>query len=131
MVHKIGNVKDVENIPISDKITKEVLLKYANILSCEYGSDRDIDLDYGGYIIYAPSGTSIADVNKIFNYEEYKPEFIDYLQEASQPIYVAVYVTNCDYGVVVVMSESDAPEKFKNFVDCSNEIKIEEDNNDN
>ena len=131
MVYKIGNVKDVENIPISDKITKEVLLKYADILTCEYGYDRDIDYEYGGYIIYAPSGTNIAEVKKIFNYKEYEPEFIDYLPEANQPIYVAVYVTSCEYGVVIVMSESDAPEEFKNFVNCSNEAKTEEDSNDN
>ena len=50
MVYKIGNVSDLAKIPIACNKAKEILYHFARVLTTEYGEDRNIDTDDGGYI---------------------------------------------------------------------------------
>ena len=105
MVYKIGNVEDVLAIPSIDEVAKVKLLEYANILSSEYGAHRDVDKNLGGYILYATEGTDAEEVKDIFDYSAKIPEYVDIYGN----ICTAVYILSSDYGVVIVMSLSDAP----------------------
>ena len=58
MLYKIGNPEDIVNIPNIGETETKVITKFARILSEMYGSDRDIDNDYGGYILFATKGTN-------------------------------------------------------------------------
>ena len=107
MVYKIGNMEDVKNIPsISDAETK-VIIKFARILSEMYGSDRDIDNDYGGYILFAPKGTNHKEIKSVFNYEE---NLLEYAELHKGDVCAAVYITSTEYGVVLIMSMDDVPD---------------------
>ena len=106
MVYKIGNMEDVKNISsVSDAETK-VITKFARILSEMYGSDRDIDNDYGGYILFATKGTNHEEIKAVFNYEE---NLLEYAELHKGDICAAVYITSTEYGVVLIMSMDDAP----------------------
>ena len=50
MVYKIGNVSDLAKIPIASDKTKQILYHFAKVLTTEYGGDRKVDTDDGGYI---------------------------------------------------------------------------------
>jgi hypothetical protein len=105
MVYKVGNIKDVLSIPMLDENAKIKLLEYASILSTEYGADRDLDKSLGGYILYAIKGTDPKEIKAFFDYTDKTPEYVDIYEN----ILTAVYVLSSDYGVVIVMSLSDAP----------------------
>lgn len=112
MIHKIGNVKDLNSIPDIDQNARKIILEFANVLTQEYGEDRDIDKDYGGYVLYAEPGTSIDEINAVFSCEDYPIEFCE--RSFTTPyIYTILYLTSCEYGVVIVMYEEDAPDEFK------------------
>ncbi len=112
MIHKIGSVKDLNSIPNIDKEARKIIFEFANVLTQEYGEDRDIDKDYGGYVLYAEPGTSIDEVKAKFDYTKHPLEFIE--RSFTTPyIYTILYLTSCEYGVVVVMHEEDAPDEFK------------------
>ena len=55
MVYKLGNLKDLESLPPMDKITYGVLWEFTSVLTNEYGENRDIDNDDGGFVLYARS----------------------------------------------------------------------------
>ena len=106
MVYKIGNVSDLARIPISSDKAKEILYHFARVLTTEYGEDRNIDTDDGGYILYALPGTDVKEIKDRFDYTQ---NILEY-GEAFEDICYAVYILAQDYGVVIVMSTVDSPE---------------------
>jgi len=105
MVYKIGSIADLESISITDDDTKKILRHYARILTNEYGADRNVDKDDGGYILYATPGIKADELKKLFDYTQNIAEFVDVQDEVCS----AVYILSSDYGVVIVMSLADAP----------------------
>lgn len=51
MVYKLGNLKDLKSLPAMDKVTYGTLFELVSVLSYEYGEDRNIDNDDGGYVL--------------------------------------------------------------------------------
>ncbi len=107
MIYKIGNVKGMNDIPALSDNSKSAISKFTNILSAEYGENRDIDHDYGGYVLYATPGTTIDDIKKHFNYEEF---ILEYAELFGNDICAAIYLTSTEYAVVLIMSVDDAPD---------------------
>ena len=108
MVYKIGNVSDLAKIPIVSDKAKEILYHFARVLTTEYGKDRNIDTDDGGYILYALPGTDVKEIKDRFDYSQNTLEY----GEALEDVCYAVYIITADYGVVIVMSTADAPEEI-------------------
>ena len=113
MVYKIGNTEDVKRLSSISDEERKVLTKFARILSEMYGSDRDIDKDYGGYVIFAPKGTNPEEIKNIFNYEE---NLLEYAELHKGDVCAAVYITSTEFGVVLIMSMDDAPDVIRNAI---------------
>lgn len=114
MVYKLGNVADLGLLPPIDTATKDVILEYLNILDGEYGEMRDVDNGYGGYVLYCTPGTNIAEVEAVFDMSSHVIEFIEHTYEATPPICTIVYITSCEYGVVLIMATEDLPKEITN-----------------
>lgn len=124
MIYKIGNVKDVDTVPYLTEEVKKILFEKANILTTEYGEDRDIDRDYGGYILYITKGTSVDAIKMIFDFSEYPLEFADTYEP---DICVILYLPSTEYAVVLVMSIEDVPDDIRKYIKKNiYEIRIEE-----
>ena len=109
MVYKLGNVKDLAAIPSIEDDTYKALYKYLNILESEYGKDRDLDKDDGGYVLYAPKGTNVEEIKAYFDYTKNAIEYVN----RSVDICCAFYLLNNDFSVVIIMSIADAPDEIK------------------
>ena len=109
MVYKLGNIADMSKLPsVDEKITK-VILDNLNILEENYGKDRDINEDDGGYILYAEPKTMVNEVLSYFDYEEYLPEFV--LRIDSTPPYCkSLYLTSDEFGIIILTAMDDTPE---------------------
>lgn len=105
MVYKIGNMKDLARLPITDENTMKNLIEFTKVLSQEYGEDRDIDHDDGGYVLYAPKGTDCEEFKEYFDYSKNEIECVNRCGD----ICCAMYLLTNEYAVVIVMSISDAP----------------------
>ena len=110
MVYKIGTPKDIVSIPDLSEAETKVISKFANILSDMYGSDRDIDNDYGGYILFASKGTNTEEIKSYFDYES---NLIEYVDRYKPNLCAAVYITSTEYGVVLIISLDDAPDVIR------------------
>ena len=120
MIYKIGTVSDVRSIVFEDRVAKKEVYKYATILTEEYGANRNIDKDDGGYILYATPGTKADDLRKLFDYTQNIVEFVD----VDGGVCSAVYILSSDFGVVIVMSLADAPpEILKEIINKTEEEK--------
>ena len=112
MVYKIGNITDLATIPITDGKAFELLYHYARVLSQEYGRERNVNEDDGGYILYAPLGTNTEAIKAYFDYTEHTVESVDRYGE----LYAAMYILSNEFAVTIVGSLVDAPPQFINEI---------------
>ena len=105
MVYKIGNVSDLESIPITDSLTYDLLYHYARVLTYEYGEERKVDTDDGGYVLYAPPGTNAEDIKAYFDYTKHTLESADRFGS----LISAMYILHNEFVITIIMSADDAP----------------------
>lgn len=113
MVYKIGSTADMQSVVFENANAKELVYHYARILTYEYGANRNIDTDDGGYILYATSGTTIKEIETFFDYSGYEVELA--IQQGG--VCSALYILSSDYAVVIVMSIDDAPPEILKEID--------------
>lgn len=102
MVYKLGHTKDIDSIPFkAGGRLLDNLFEFLNVLDNEYGTDRDIDRDDGGYVLFCTLDTSEAEVRELFNYPNHTPEWVEQIDH--QPTYcAALFILKEDYAVVLV-----------------------------
>lgn len=113
MVYKIGNLADIKKLPKVKMDTWTILCHYASVLTNEYGADRNVDKDDGGYVLYATPGTDSEYIKAYFDYTKHTPEQVD--EKGS--LCIALYVLNNEFVVVIIMSKEDAPAEILNEID--------------
>lgn len=112
MVYKIGNITDLSTIPITDGKTFELLYHYARVLTSEYGQERNVTEDDGGFVLYAPPGTNTEDIKAYFDYTKHTVESVDRYGQ----LYSAMYILSNEFAVTIVGSIVDAPPQFINEI---------------
>ena len=115
MVYKLGTLSDLKKIKSIDTKVKSTIIETLKILDDNYGADRDIDNDYGGYVLYAEPGTKDAEVLSWFDYEQYIPEYIEYVG-SSPEYYCTLYLESTEYGVVIFTALDDTPKEITNKI---------------
>ena len=112
MIHTIRNFKDLDSLPPMAPVIKSLIFAQLNLLCQEYGDNRSDD-DDGGIIIYCPRSTSEHELKARFDYTKRLPEFV----EVTDGICHALYLTNNEYSVSVIMHEKDLPEEIRREID--------------
>ena len=117
MVYKLGNESDLANLPGLDAGTFEILQELTSILSSEYGEDRDIDRDDGGYVLYAEPGTTALALRKKFDYTKHTIEYVNRQPRTDPMLCAAFYILQNEYTVVLVLAMDDAPDEILEAID--------------
>ena len=112
MVYKIGNVSDLDMIPLIDDIARELLLHYSRVLTSEYGQERNINEDDGGFILYASPGTKAEEIKDYFDYTKHTVESVDRYGQ----LYSAMFILSNEFVVTILGSVADIPSQFINEI---------------
>ena len=112
MVYKIGNISDLSTIPISDRETFELLYHYARVLTDEYGQERKVDTDDGGFILYCPPNTKAEDIKVFFDFTKHTVESVDRYGE----LVVAMWILNNEFVITIIISANDVPIELINEI---------------
>ena len=112
MVYKIGNLADVKKLTDISMDVWQLLYHHARVLSTEYGEDRNIDNDDGGFVLYCTPGTKGEDIKACFDYTKHTMESID----RHGQLYAAIYILTNEFAVTIVGSIVDAPHQFINEI---------------
>lgn len=105
MVHKIGSLSDLAKIPIPDSKSYELLYHYAKVLTSEYGQQRNVNEDDGGYILFCPPGTKTEDIKAYLDYTKHIVEVVDKYDS----LIAATYILHNEFAITLIMSAKDAP----------------------
>ena len=108
MVYKIGNIADLSKVYSADEDAMSILSYYATALSTNYGEDRNLNEDDGGYLLYCPKGTTNTEIKACFDYSKYSLELLEVITS----LCAAHYVLNNDYVVTIILSADDIPEEM-------------------
>ena len=109
MVYKLGTLSELSKLPSMDEKICERIAENLGVLDDNYGSNRDVDKNNGGYVLYAEPETKDTEVLSWFDYEEYVPEYVD-LIESEPKYYCSLYLISDDYGIVIFTALADTPE---------------------
>ena len=109
MIHKLGKLKDVESLSTIAPDILRLVHEKVKLLSAEYGEERDIDNDDGGYVLCCPYGTSEDELKEHFDYTMFLPEYV----EVSNGICHALYLTNNEFSVSIIIHVDDLPNEIR------------------
>ena len=117
MVYKLANISDLDNLPYLHPRIRTTLFEHTKVLTYEYGANRNVDTDDGGYVLYATPGTDPQEIKAWFDYSNSCIEYVNRDLHADPPICSAIYILNNDHVVIIVMSIADAPPEITNAID--------------
>ena len=101
-VYKENQILEVNNIP-SEVI--ESIKVTIDILNENYGENRDIEADLGGYVVVAENIVDI-EVLKQDKLQGLVPEYTDVIEVVNRENYTSsLYLLSSDFSIVVVTTE--------------------------
>ena len=111
MVYKLGRISDLATLPSINPIAYDMIFEYVKVLSYEYGDNRNIDHNDGGYVLFATESSDLEELKSYFDYLKSIPEYVNRSGEYCS----AVYLLNNEFAVTIVMSINDAPKEISDF----------------
>ena len=119
-MYKFGTVKELNavNLTIPKKVYQEVL-SIATMLDEQFGAERDVECDEGGFIFIALNSSDLAYFKK--NYVELNSELLEYVLPVDD-YFNAFYLYSYDYGISLFLPVSIAPDFMK--IQSVNDAKI-------
>jgi len=99
---KIGHSKDTEELNIPQEV-KELLAATLGILDAEYGDNRDIDRDLGGYVLVMEQPEDYAELEKLNIDRETAFEYTERIKCNNGEEYLqATMMSNNDFSIIIV-----------------------------
>ena len=119
-MYKFGTVKELNavNMAVPEKVYQEVL-SIATMLDEQFGAERDVESDEGGFIFVALDDSDLIYFKK--NYVELNSELLEYVLPVDDYLN-AFYLYGYDYGISLFLPVSLAPAFMK--VQSMNDVKI-------
>jgi len=74
MVYKLGHEAEIGSLPfkVSGKLYDD-LFEFLIVLDNEYGADRDVEQDDGGYVLFCTPGTTDSEIQRYFMLFDFVP----------------------------------------------------------
>jgi hypothetical protein len=118
MLYKAGTLKEMKRI-VSEvhNMPKEVCgeaLRLAKILDDLYGTDRDVDISDGGFVLVIENIEDVQTVSqKYVRLDDNRHEAVDVLKCESEVYINAFFLCNNEFGINVLMPINIAPKSLR------------------
>jgi hypothetical protein len=118
---RLGKVTDMVMIQSYPVELQTAILAELTILDDNYGEDRDVLKDYGGYVILTESKEDLADIENEINVKitvDGIPEYVDIVRCSNKKVYTSsLFLQGSDNGIVLVMPYDITPQNMLNYID--------------
>lgn len=102
MVFKLGHESEIDSLPfaVAGKLYDN-LFEFLIVLDNEYGADRDVEHEDGGYVLFCTPGTTDSEIQRYCMFSGLVPEWV--IEIPHQPEYCAsLYFLRDEYVVVLI-----------------------------
>ena len=115
MIYQLNHADEIETLPfaVTGKLLDD-LFEFLVVLDNEYGADRDVGHDDGGYVLFCPSGTREEEIKTCLECYGVGPEWVIQIGNESQYL-AALYMPRDEYSIVLIVAASDAPVEISEF----------------
>lgn len=104
MLTKFGHMSEVREATLDiPKDAYNSLVECVQVLDNEYGANRNVDEDDGGYVVLLKVEGDIAELRTFFPVDTCLPEWVNLSRSGYT---TTLYMMNNDYSVVLIMPES-------------------------
>lgn len=101
---KISKVIDLSGIKLDINVIS-IIKEQLNILNENYGVERNIDTDLGGYVLILESKDDVIKARKDILYGVI-PEYIDIIEcKGGKQYCLSLFLLSSDYAVIVISSK--------------------------
>ncbi len=113
---KLLNISDLSHISHLEEEIQTYVLEALTILDEEYGKDRDLITDLGGYIAIVEYRKEIEEIEKLHSCDLTKnpcPEYVDFIITEDGTLYTAsLFLLSSDYGIIMILPYEMTPKKL-------------------
>lgn len=103
-MRKIGKLSSLIGISLEFDVTK-IIKEQLNILDENYGTERNIDSDLGGYVLILETKDDVIEVKENI-VKDIIPEYVDNIEcEGGKQYCLSLFLLSSDYAVVVVATK--------------------------
>lgn len=71
MIHKLGHLRDLDNIVVEDEVILKDLTEFLSVLDNEYGEDRDVDNSDGGFVFIVKQEQHLKSLKQSLTTKQY------------------------------------------------------------
>lgn len=107
MIYKLSHTQDICKLPF--EVVGQLydnLFEFLVVLDNEYGADRDVEQDDGGYVLFCIPDTKDSEIQRYFNFSGLVPEWV--IDISRQPEYCAsLYFLRDEYAVVLIQPKNE------------------------
>lgn len=106
MVNILRNVKESYRYKNWDERVLVQVRAVLAVLDEEYGENRNIHKDLGGYVLLCDSDTTIEELEEVVNLSYDLYEWADEIETIDETYVMALYLLSSDYSVVTVTTRA-------------------------
>ena len=105
MVNILRNVKETYRYKNWDERVLVQVRAILTVLDEEYGENRNIHKDLGGYVLLCDSDTTVEELEEVVNLSYDLYEWADEIETYDETYVMALYLLSSDYSIVTVMTK--------------------------
>ena len=108
MINILKNVNETYHYRYKD-LDERVMVQVRAVLKVlddEYGKDRNLHKDLGGFVLLCDSDTTADEVREVINLSFDLYEWADEIETYNETYIMALYILSSDYSVVTVTTKA-------------------------
>ena len=106
MVNILRNVKETYRYKNWDEQVMVQVRAVLAVLDEEYGTNRNIQKDLGGYVLLCDNDTTIEELDEVVNLSYDLYEWADEIETYNDTYVMALYLLSSDYSIVTVTTKA-------------------------
>ena len=118
---KLGRVTDLVMIQSYPDEIQSAVLDILEILDSNYGAERDVKLDYGGFVLFTESAGDFPEIEKELGQNmayDGIPEYVDIVRCKNKEVFtVSLFIVSTEFSVAVVMPYRITPDNLISYIE--------------
>lgn len=106
MIKILKNQADAKRVKDWDERVMLPVRSVLTVLDSEYGSNRNISKDLGGFVILCDKETTLDELEEVVNLCYCNYEWADLIEAYDDTYVMALYLLSSDYSVVTVTTKA-------------------------
>lgn len=110
-----NEIVTIKHLPIE---VTNVVSGIATVLDDNYGINRDVEHDLGGYILIAENKKDVEEIRKIVDLEHNLPEYVDLISCSNSKSYTnSLMLLNSDYSISLLIPLNLTPKELLDYME--------------